>query len=69
MPWYATHVGGHPNHADAGSDAAVVFERLGYVEVDAPEPVEPVLVATSAPDRDEQRGHGGPVGDDETFGS
>lgn len=36
MPWYAQHVGGHPNHADSGSELEAVLLRLDYVEVLAP---------------------------------
>lgn len=51
MPWYAQRQGAHPHYADEGSQLATVYQHIGYVEVSAPEPAEPV--AAPEPDRDD----------------
>ncbi|ALG07662.1 hypothetical protein [Kibdelosporangium phytohabitans] len=47
MPWYAEREDlpdAYRHHADAGSQLAAVYERLGYIEVPAP--------GTEVPDAD-----------------
>lgn len=53
MPWYAQHEDlpdTHKHHADAGSELARVYERLGYVTVPAPGASEPDEVIKPQPE-------------------